>query len=182
MRYRRRMAEDQPAQVIATARRVIALPLQEAPSVPEMTAELADREADLAAQIGRGEGRASTNLVAYQVNWLRTISTSATLARRSSTPRSGRRVSASAPSSEHPARSSGRSGTRSAPARRPRSRSLRATPTGRSATSRRRQNSRSGATAGHIASGLRPAVAVPSRRRRDDAVAALELLGALFDR
>jgi hypothetical protein len=73
MRYRRRVAEDQRPQVIATVRRVIALPLQDAPSVPEMRAELSEREADLDARIGRGEGRASTNLVAYQVNWLRAM-------------------------------------------------------------------------------------------------------------
>ncbi len=73
MRYRRRLAADQPAQELGTARTVIALPLQAPPSVAEMEAELAERDADLAARIERGEGRASTNLVTYHVNWLRAM-------------------------------------------------------------------------------------------------------------
>jgi hypothetical protein len=38
-----------------------------------MQTELAEREADLAARQARGDGRESTNLIAYQVNWLRTM-------------------------------------------------------------------------------------------------------------
>jgi hypothetical protein len=75
--YRRRPAPEQPPQVLATARRVVALPLLEAPGTDELGSELAEREADLAARIAAGESRVTTNPVRYHVAWLRAMLASA---------------------------------------------------------------------------------------------------------
>lgn len=69
--YRRRAADDQPHQVLATARRIVRLPLLEAPSVAELEAELAEREADLAERTERGESRVTLNPIRYHATWLR---------------------------------------------------------------------------------------------------------------
>ena len=69
--YRRVAESEQPRQALAVARKVVDLPLLEAPSVDEMQAELAEKEADLASRIAAGEGRVTTNPVTYHISWLR---------------------------------------------------------------------------------------------------------------
>ena len=72
--YRRRVASDQPFQRLRAARRIVALPLGQAPSIEELEQERLERLADLEMRRARGDGRASTNLVAYHLAWLdRTI-------------------------------------------------------------------------------------------------------------
>ncbi len=68
--YRRRVAAEQPTQVLRSARRVIRLPLLAAPSIDEIERELAERRADIAARRERGETRVTTNPVGYHIAWL----------------------------------------------------------------------------------------------------------------
>ncbi|HYN70568.1 MAG TPA: hypothetical protein VEX41_10210 [Candidatus Eisenbacteria bacterium] len=68
--YRRTLAADQPDQALASVRRIVSLPLLEPPPVAELEAELAERRADLAGRIERGETRVTTNPVGYHIAWL----------------------------------------------------------------------------------------------------------------
>ena len=68
--YRRRLAEEQPPQVLRTARRIISLPLLELPPVADLERELAERRADLAARAERGETRTTMNPIRYHIAWL----------------------------------------------------------------------------------------------------------------
>ncbi len=69
--YRRRAADVQPPQSIATARRMVPLPLLEAPSVDALRTELAEREADIARRTVAGETRVTINPVRYHAEWIR---------------------------------------------------------------------------------------------------------------
>lgn len=71
--YRRRLADDQPPQVLRTARRIVSLPLLELPSVAELERELDERRADLAARAERGETRITMNPIRYHISWLETM-------------------------------------------------------------------------------------------------------------
>lgn len=71
--YRRRLAADQPDQVLRTVRRIVSLPLLEAPSVEELERELAERRRDLADRTEQGEGRVTTNPVRYHIEWLESM-------------------------------------------------------------------------------------------------------------
>jgi hypothetical protein len=68
--YRRRVAAEQPPQPLASARRVVRLPLLALPTAEALAAELAEREADLRARRGAGAGREVTNPIAYHIAWL----------------------------------------------------------------------------------------------------------------
>ncbi|MFP5342794.1 MAG: hypothetical protein ACLGIJ_07725 [Candidatus Limnocylindria bacterium] len=68
--YRRRAADVQPAQVLATARRIVSLPLLDLPSVADLERELDERRADLAARAERGETRVTMNPIRYHIAWL----------------------------------------------------------------------------------------------------------------
>ena len=68
--YRRRVADDQPRQLLGVTSRVVRLPLLAAPSDGEMRTELAEREADLAGRIAAGESRVTTNPIRYHISWL----------------------------------------------------------------------------------------------------------------
>jgi neutral ceramidase len=68
--YRRRLATDQPSQVVRTARRVVSLPFLELPSVASLEQELAERRADLLARADRGETRVTMNPIRYHISWL----------------------------------------------------------------------------------------------------------------
>ena len=71
--YRRRLAAEQPAQVLRTARRIVSLPLERLPGVDDLERELAERRADLAARAERGETRVTTNPIRYHISWLETM-------------------------------------------------------------------------------------------------------------
>lgn len=71
--YRRTIAADQPPQPLAFRRRVLDLPLLPPPGTPELLAELAQREAELAAAVAQGASRARTNPITYHLNWLRSM-------------------------------------------------------------------------------------------------------------
>ena len=71
--YRRRLAAEQPAQVLRTARRIVSLPLLELPSVADLEAELGERRADLLARADRGETRITMNPIRYHISWLETM-------------------------------------------------------------------------------------------------------------
>ena len=68
--YRRRRAEVQGGQPLKTSRRIVALPLQELPSVAELEQELVERRSDLLARADRGETRITMNPVRYHISWL----------------------------------------------------------------------------------------------------------------
>lgn len=68
--YRRRVADEQPAQVLASARRVVRLPLLAAPAADALAAELEEREADIQGRRAAGAGREVTNPIAYHIAWL----------------------------------------------------------------------------------------------------------------
>lgn len=68
--YRHRLADEQPAQVLRTARRIVSLPLLDLPPVDDLERELAERRADLAARAERGETRTTMNPVRYHIAWL----------------------------------------------------------------------------------------------------------------
>jgi hypothetical protein len=69
--YRKRPADVQPPQGIATVRRIVPLPLLEPLSVDAMRAELAEREADYERRRAAGESRVTMNPVHYHIAWLR---------------------------------------------------------------------------------------------------------------
>jgi hypothetical protein len=69
--YRRRVAPDQPRQVLASTRRVVRLPLLEAPSIDELRTELRQREDEQARQRDGGASRVVTNPIGYHIAWLR---------------------------------------------------------------------------------------------------------------
>lgn len=71
--YRRRLAEDQPPQVLRTARRIVSLPFLDLPSVADLEQELAERRADLIARTDRGETRTTMNPIRYHISWLETM-------------------------------------------------------------------------------------------------------------
>lgn len=71
--YRRRLADAQPPQVLASARRIVSLPLQDLPPVAELERELDERRADLASRAERGETRVTMNPVRYHISWLETM-------------------------------------------------------------------------------------------------------------
>ena len=68
--YRRRLAARQPAQRLATARRIVSLPLMDLPPVADLESELAERRADLQGRGDRGETRVTMNPVRYHIEWL----------------------------------------------------------------------------------------------------------------
>lgn len=68
--YRRRRADEQPTQVLRTARRIVALPLLDPPPIDDLRAELEERRADLTARAARGETRVTMNPVRYHISWL----------------------------------------------------------------------------------------------------------------
>ncbi len=71
--YRRRLADEQPPQVLRTARRIVSLPLLEPPSVADLERELTERRADLAARAEAGETRTTMNPIRYHISWLETM-------------------------------------------------------------------------------------------------------------
>lgn len=68
--YRRRLADAQSTQMLRSVRRVVSLPLLEAPSAADLERELGERRADLAARADRGETRVTMNPVRYHIAWL----------------------------------------------------------------------------------------------------------------
>ena len=70
--YRRRVAEDPPAQPLRTSRRIVSLPLLDLPSVADLERELAERKADLVARGAAGETRVTMNPIRYHISWLET--------------------------------------------------------------------------------------------------------------
>ena len=68
--YRRTLAAHQPEPHLGSARRIVSLPLLEAPSVADLERELAERRADLSRRADAGEGRVTMNTVRYHVTWL----------------------------------------------------------------------------------------------------------------
>ncbi len=68
--YRRRLADVQPPQLLRTARRIVSLPLQDAPPIEDLRRELGERRADLEARAARGETRVTMNPVRYHIDWL----------------------------------------------------------------------------------------------------------------
>jgi hypothetical protein len=71
--YRRRLAAEQPAQLLRTARRIVSLPLLDLPPVADLERELAERRADLTARADRGESRTTMNPVRYHIAWLESM-------------------------------------------------------------------------------------------------------------
>lgn len=68
--YRRRLADDQPPQVLRTARRIVSLPLLDLPPIEDLRSELDARRSDLAARAERGETRVTLNPIRYHISWL----------------------------------------------------------------------------------------------------------------
>lgn len=68
--YRRRVADRQPIQHAACVRRIVDLPLLQAPDRGALEAELAERTADLARRAAEGETRATMNPVRYHISWI----------------------------------------------------------------------------------------------------------------
>lgn len=71
--YRRRAAEVQPAQPVGVLRRVLDLPILEAPTVAELQRELEERRSDLAAIQRAGAGPEARNPIKYHIRWLETM-------------------------------------------------------------------------------------------------------------
>lgn len=71
--YRRTVAAEQPDQVLARASRLVDLPMLAPPSLDDLTAELRQQEAQMAAAIRDGLPRSVTNPVQYHLNWLRSM-------------------------------------------------------------------------------------------------------------
>lgn len=71
--YRRRLADEQPPQVLRTARRIVSLPFQDLPSAADLERELEERRADLIARAERGETRTTMNPIRYHISWLETM-------------------------------------------------------------------------------------------------------------
>jgi hypothetical protein len=68
--YRRVPAAVQPEPFLASRRRIVSLPLLEAPAVEDLERELGERRDDLARRRAAGETRVTMNPVAYHVSWL----------------------------------------------------------------------------------------------------------------
>jgi neutral ceramidase len=68
--YRRRLADEQPPQVLRTARRIVSLPLLDLPPIAELERELQERRADLQARTAAGETRVTMNPIRYHISWL----------------------------------------------------------------------------------------------------------------
>jgi neutral ceramidase len=68
--YRRRLADAQPEQPLRTGRRIVSLPLMDAPPIEDLERELAERRADLAARADRNETRTTMNPIRYHIAWL----------------------------------------------------------------------------------------------------------------
>lgn len=68
--YRRRLAAAQPVPILRSARRIVPLPLLDAPPVDDLERELAERRDDLRHRDRAGEGRATMNPVRYHIEWL----------------------------------------------------------------------------------------------------------------
>ena len=182
--YRRRLAAEQPPQVLRTARRIVSLPLLDLPSVADLGAELAERRADLAARGRPGETRVTMNPIRYHISWLETmLAQEAAGGRRD---RHRRRDLGGAARRLRDRRGAGRDlrgdrHGRPRGARRPRSRSSRATARAASATSRRPTSTRTAATSRRSRT-----AATASRPRSRPTVAgiieetAVELLTELF--
>jgi neutral ceramidase len=68
--YRRQLAGEQPVPVLRTTRRIVSLPMLDAPPVEDLERELAERREDLRRRGEAGEGRATMNPVRYHIDWL----------------------------------------------------------------------------------------------------------------
>jgi len=68
--YRRHVANEQPAQSVTSVRRIVDLPLLDAPDRTALETELAERRADLAGRAAAGETRATMNPVRYHISWI----------------------------------------------------------------------------------------------------------------
>lgn len=68
--YRRTVAAVQPRQALDCTRRIVDLPMLEPPTLEALTAELAQRNAELADAVRSGAGREVTNPIRYHVTWL----------------------------------------------------------------------------------------------------------------
>jgi hypothetical protein len=68
--YRRRLAATQPVPILRSARRIVRLPLLDAPPTADLERELAERRADLRRRGDAGEGRDTMNPVRYHISWL----------------------------------------------------------------------------------------------------------------
>lgn len=68
--YRRTLAARQPEPALRATRRIVSLPLLDAPPVDDLERELAERLADLRRRADAGEGRATMNPVRYHISWL----------------------------------------------------------------------------------------------------------------
>jgi hypothetical protein len=68
--YRRRLADEQPVPVLRSTRRIVPLPLLDAPPVDDLERELAERRDDLRRRGAAGETRATMNPVRYHIDWL----------------------------------------------------------------------------------------------------------------
>ena len=68
--YRKRAKNPQGSQPLASARKVLQLPLNPSLTVADMERELAERSADYAAKEKAGEGRQVLNPIRYHISWL----------------------------------------------------------------------------------------------------------------
>ena len=68
--YRRTLAAHQPEPHLGSVRRIVRLPLLQAPSIADLETELSERRADLGRRAAAGEGRVTMNTVRYHVAWL----------------------------------------------------------------------------------------------------------------
>ena len=68
--YRRHLAAAQPEPLVRSVRRIVSLPLLQAPPAADMERELAERRADLRRRADAGEGRETMNPVRYHITWL----------------------------------------------------------------------------------------------------------------
>ncbi|MEO6206404.1 MAG: hypothetical protein ABIP77_00455 [Candidatus Limnocylindrales bacterium] len=68
--YRRRLADEQPTQVLRTSRRIVSLPLLELPPIDGLRRELDERRADLESRAARNETRTTMNPIRYHISWL----------------------------------------------------------------------------------------------------------------
>ena len=66
--YRRRLADEQPPQLLRTARRIVSLPLLDLPSVADLERELEERRGDLVARGKAGETRTTMNPIRYHIS------------------------------------------------------------------------------------------------------------------
>ena len=68
--YRRELADVQPEPLLRSARRIVSLPMLQAPPVEDLERELRERRDEIERRKADGEGRATINPVAYHVAWL----------------------------------------------------------------------------------------------------------------